>query len=197
MTGVSLDLSLSRIDLGRYILYFMPFKTVRCVMGTLMPANLPTFVRSPSEVVANVKTFAAAVDANTKLQDRLAYVRSWYAFRQKNDWRFAPSKWIGYREITPDGYLTSAHLMDGRKTEALLRRWWQPLDPSSTQHDELLDSLAVFLARYGKQPNSEARITVIEETEPDEENDFADLIVKVVRGLGSAQKARIINALKG
>jgi hypothetical protein len=161
--------------------------------------GIPVLARNPGDVVVSIGAFPEALQGSEELQDRLAYVRAWYALRDgKNGWIFAPSKWAGYRHMTVDVYLdTETNNMDGRKTEALLRKWFMPCNPPSKQYDELLDALTEFLSQYGKQLNAKARITIVEETQTMAEtgDDLVELIVRVVRGLDSARQARIHNAL--
>lgn len=156
--------------------------------------------QSPDDVVACVLAFPAALRDSAELRERLPYARAWYAVRNDGFWVFAPSKWAGYRRMTAEAYLGNAQAsMDGRKTEKHLQQWFSPLDPQSPEHAELHTELAEFLAECGKQPSAVARISVISDTGDETTNkddDLVDLLLRVVRGLDSRQKARIRSALR-
>jgi hypothetical protein len=72
-----------------------------------------------SGVLSNIARFREEVERSRALQKRLAYARSWYAYQdQEGDWRFGPSKFVGYDRMTAEGYIETAEDRDGRRTEA-------------------------------------------------------------------------------
>jgi hypothetical protein len=159
----------------------------------------PRLARNVEEVVENIRNFAPALADSVGLQDRLSYARSWYILQDgKKGPVFAPSKWAGYRNMSPSAYLDNATAMDGRKTEARLRKWSAPIDPQSEQYEALYDKLVALLARYGKQPSAEARIAIIEDAEEslDDDDSLAELIIRVGKRLKSPQRVRISDALR-
>ena len=157
---------------------------------------------APEDVPEGVLTFASAANASKELQDRLPYVRAWYAIRDsEGDWRFAPSKWAGYLHMDPEAYLGSERSsLDGRKTEKRLQQWYHPLDHEFHEYAELRNELAEFLAEYGKEPSAVARISVISnstEAAKEDDDDLVELLVRVVRRLEPGQQARFKLALAG
>lgn len=150
-------------------------------------------VTKATDVIRSISAFNAALDASEGLQERLAYVRGWYAVRNGDgDWAFGPSKFIGYQNLTADEYLTPKSGLDGRKTEAQLVQWFQLVDEDTELYDELWDALIEFLDRYDKEPSRAARISVLDDSRDDfideaDGNDYhskvVNLIVEVARSL--------------
>jgi hypothetical protein len=156
-------------------------------------------VQTPDDVRANVLSFPKALQGNQALQDRLSYARAWYAVHEPDGWVFAPSKWAGYSHMTAATYLGDTEAsMDGRKTEKYLQRWFTPLDDQSPEFAGLRNELTEFVAEYGKQPSASFRISVISDdgSKAKEGDNLVDLLVRVVQGLGVAQKAKLKAALR-
>ena len=108
--------------------------------------DTPLLSHTIDEAVKAIRTFRSALKASSGLQDRLPNARAWFALRDDGRWIFAPAKWVGYRNMTPERYLAnSSTAMDGRKVEKRLRQWFVPLDSHSAQHAELHGALAAFL----------------------------------------------------
>lgn len=147
-------------------------------------------INSPEDAVEGIKTFNEELKKSLGLQERLAYVRSWYAIKTENGWAFGPSKFIGYQGLSADTYLTVR--LDGRKTEAQLANWFQAVDETTALFDELEDALVDYLEGYGKEPSRISRISVIDSSwdaslDDGDENDrnakIVDLLVEVARTL--------------
>lgn len=112
-------------------------------------------------VLANIARFGEEVDNSRALQKRLAYARSWYAYQDDDgQWRFGPSKFVGYDRMTAEGYIDTAEDRDGRRTEVQLQQWFTTIDPESELGTQLSAALYGFLARYGKAPSTKIRINV-------------------------------------
>jgi hypothetical protein len=160
--------------------------------------STPFLVQSVDDAVKAVRTFPSALRASPGLQDRLPNARAWFALPDDGRWIFAPAKWVGYREMTPERYLADASTaMDGRKVEKRLRQWFEPLEPHTPQHGELHGALAAFLGLYDKQPNGVARISLLNAAaSAADRDDLVELLVRVIRRLDRAQQARIRQALK-
>ena len=114
-----------------------------------------------SGVLSNIARFREEVERSRALQKRLAYARSWYAYQdQEGQWRFGPSKFVGYDRMTAEGYIETAEDRDGRRTEAQLQQWFTAVDPESELGTQLSSALYGFLASYGKAPSTKMRINV-------------------------------------
>jgi len=142
-----------------------------------------------------------------KLAELMPYNRAWYALRTKNGWLLGPSKFVGY-VISPDEYLGSAYSaekhgriqrdkaalpLDGRVTEGVLHRWSDLVEQGHPDYDGLHAALNELCGRYGKKPNTLARISIIQ-TDPQSErapvgDDLVALLAAVFRGLTPAQKS--------
>ena len=114
-----------------------------------------------NEFLSNIARFGEEVERSRGLQKRLAYARSWYAYQdQEGQWRFGPSKFVGYDRMTAEGYIETAEDRDGRRTEAQLQQWFTAVDPESELGTQLSSALYGFLASYGKAPSTKMRINV-------------------------------------
>lgn len=112
-------------------------------------------------VLSNIARFGKEVERSSALQKRLAYARSWYAYQdEEGQWRFGPSKFVGYDGMSAEGYIETAEDRDGRRTEAQLQQWFTAVDPESELGTQLSSALHRFLAGYGKAPSTKMRINV-------------------------------------
>jgi hypothetical protein len=112
-------------------------------------------------VLSNIARFGEEVDRSRTLQKRLAYARSWYAYQDdEGQWRFGPSKFVGYDRMTAEGYIDTAEDRDGRRTEVQLQQWFTTVDPESELGAQLSSALYGYLAGYGKAPSTKIRINV-------------------------------------
>ncbi|GEM_PF-901949 len=106
------------------------------------------------QVKRNVVQFNHDIKENEELRKRfLSRYRQWYYIAELN--MFAPSKYIGYKEMNAQKYNNKDDTgADGRKTEAVLRKWFIKKDKP-----ELLEELRNRMLVYGKiKKNSEIHI---------------------------------------
>ena len=114
-----------------------------------------------SQVLENINAFDREMQ-NPKLAEMIAYVRHWYAIQTpEKGWIFAPSKFIGYVEMSSRKYQGDFEELDGRKTETNLKRWFVELPPGDKLAQTLLQELRKIVAQHGKTVNSLARIHVL------------------------------------
>lgn len=125
-----------------------------------MPNEL---VDSPAQAVENILRYQTEVVAEPRLAGRMKQVHVWYAVRSTDEtWLFAPSKFVGYAENNASSYLTSAGERDGRRTEAVLRSWFETVKPLMRRATELADALQSFIEAHGfSGPRKNARICVL------------------------------------
>lgn len=125
-----------------------------------MPHDL---VDSPDQAVENILRYQAEVVAEPRLAGRMKRVHAWYAVCSTDEtWLFAPSKFVGYAENTASSYLTSAGERDGRRTEAVLKFWFETVKPLTRRATELDGALRSFLEAHGcSGPRKNARICVL------------------------------------
>lgn len=125
-----------------------------------MPHDL---VNSPDQAVANILRYQTEVVAEPRLAGRMKQAHVWYAvWSTDKTWLFAPSKFVGYTENTARSYLTNAGERDGRRTEAVLRSWFETVEPLMRRATELADALQTFIKAHGfSGPRKNARICVL------------------------------------
>lgn len=166
---------------------------------------MPKIVRSPVQVIKNIKNFPEALRRNSTLQKRGSYFRAWYATRSENGgWVFGPSKFIGYEEMTSKKYLDNEGDLDGRTTESRLQDWFTEVDSSTSLFDELYLALSDELDAYGKSPSKKVRINILDETRDGQlvsanlsgsHSAIVDLIVAVSKTLPSEHLRDLRNRL--
>jgi hypothetical protein len=163
-------------------------------------------ISSVTQLIDQVRRFNEKADMFAKL---IPYCRSWYALRTEDGWLLGPSKYIGY-DLSPEEYLASPYsteehgrvmqrdkadmLLDGRVTEGVLRRWSDLVEEGHPDYDALHTTLNELCARYGKKPNTLARISIIKSeakvaSVPEFGDEFVSLMVAVYHKLTPAQKS--------
>jgi hypothetical protein len=152
------------VDFGREVLAPQP-RSPRTARTNLAPwgegCRLYAVASDFGGVLSNIACFGTEVERSHALQKRLAYARSWYAYQdEEGQWRFGPSKFVGYDGMTAEGYIETAEDRDGRRTEAQLQQWFTAVDPESELGTQLSSALYGFLAAYGKAPSTKMRINV-------------------------------------
>ncbi len=166
-----------------------------------------SLVTSLRAVRGSIDRFEAELQRSPPLRGRLAYARSWYAYRDaQGRWRFGPSKFVGYEGLTAERYIElSGNGLDGRRTESQLRKWFTPIDPSTPLHEELSSQLSAMLARYRKAPSRKMGISI-----PHEDHDellgegpagsgppMVELMVAVARSLPNSELKLLRKRLMG
>jgi hypothetical protein len=83
--------------------------------------------------------------------------------------------------------------LDGRVTEGVLKRWSELVEEGHPDYESLQSALNALCGRYGKKPNSLARISIIKEGRETSVPAFSDelvpLLAAVFRGLTPARKS--------
>lgn len=148
-------------------------------------------VTDVAQVAENVRRYQAGLPGMAEV---MPYARAWYAMRAEPGWLLAPSKFVGYRNLSPELYLgrdKDRTPLDGRQTEAVLRPWSEPVEPGHPLHAELHGALNDLCARFGKRPNSLARLSLLHTDEGASatfSDDLVALLAAVFNGLSPAQK---------
>jgi hypothetical protein len=149
-------------------------------------------------LVSSVARFKARVREYQKhgaMAAVMPYNRAWYAVRQEKEWLFGPSKFVGYDDLSANDYLATNDSLDGRVTEGVLQKWAEPVEDGHPLYEELHAALDEFCARFGKKPNSLARISIVKAkgeasaSEPMFADELVSLMAAVYRKLSPAQKS--------
>ena len=114
-------------------------------------------VENEDEIKESVRAFNQGVSNTPELQSQLSYFRAWYYLPELN--MVGPSKFIGYKGMTSDIYMTSNET-DGRDTEPVLSRWFFVASEDSPEYSFVENMVENLLARYGKTLNRKARFNV-------------------------------------
>ncbi len=118
-----------------------------------------------NQAVLNISRYQTELKENPGLAALMKQVHAWYAVRTDDSaWLFAPSMFVGYAENTAETYLSRRYVRDGGRTEAILKRWFDVVPPSSRRRTELDSALRQFLNEYGHSgPRKGARVCVLKE----------------------------------
>lgn len=162
-------------------------------------------VSSAAQVADNIRRYNTGA---AKAAELMPYARAWYAIHTSTGWLLGPSKFIGYENMTLEDYLGSpysaeehgrvqrgnnAPVLDGRVTEGVLRRWSELVEKGHPDYDNLHTGLNELCARFGKRPNTLARISILNTAEETVTAKFSDdlvaLLALVFRGLTPAQQS--------
>ena len=170
----------------------------------LLPNDRPKLVNSLDEVIENIKNFSLELESYEEgdgdryvdyVMENMSHYRAWYAYKDEKTgtYLFAPSKYIGYQDMTASKYVETYAYMDGRKTEKVLSEWFEMLDESEKDFDFLNRKLLAVFSATGKTINALFRINVLKREEDNEllEKDLVELIYKVFLGLSDESKALI------
>lgn len=113
-------------------------------------------VDSYTDVVENAKEFHNNI--NEDLIRKLSQFRHWYYIKEID--AFAPSKFIGYKDVTVGGYKAGTKpgqgYMDGRDTVKQLKQWFKPVNDGGL--DFYCEKLKDFLFQYDKKPNKKLQL---------------------------------------
>ncbi len=114
-------------------------------------------VAKVDEVIENVRRFNMDLDARREIISQLSQFKHWYYMPSLDS--FGPSKYIGYRGMDTSRYRRGRD-RDGRRTEAILRKWFVSLPKKGRPWQEMFGRVEQLLLRYGKKPNKNLRIHV-------------------------------------
>jgi hypothetical protein len=109
------------------------------------------------EVIENVHQFNLDLEARTEIINQLSQFKHWYHIPSLDS--FGPSKYIGYKGMNTSRYRRGRD-KDGRRTEAILRKWFVALPGGSRRWQEMFGRVEQLLLRHGKKPNKNVRIHV-------------------------------------
>ncbi len=170
----------------------------------LLPNDRPKLVNSLDDVIENIKNFSLELESYEEgdgdlyvdyVMENMSHYRACYAYKDEKTgtYLFAPSKYIGYQDMTASKYVETYAYMDGRKTEKVLSEWFEMIDESEEDFDFLNRKLLAMFSATGKTINALFRINVLKREEDNEllEKDLVDLIYKVFLGLSDESKALI------
>lgn len=150
---------------------------------------------SAQEAEMAIRGFQVELAASVALQDRLGYARSWYALPVADGFLYGPSKWVGYAGITAMTYIENSKDLDGRKTEAALKSWFEPVGRDTPEHATHLRNLGNVMARFGKTPSAETRFNMFATAPVPEKGDpngpLLDLLVAVALTLPPELRAQL------
>lgn len=115
---------------------------------------MATPVENYQDIVNSVRAFNEGLAEGKGLENKLSYFRSWYYVPELN--AVAPSKFIGYKNMTVDEYITGEGT-DGKVTEPVLSQWFDVLKKGTPEAYYVEILVKDLLAKYNETLNRKAR----------------------------------------
>ncbi|RBA56861.1 hypothetical protein DQ403_13165 [Stutzerimonas zhaodongensis] len=120
-----------------------------------------SLINNVDQAKKNIRQFQIEMESPQQLVGLLGVFQAWYAIADDaGGLLFAPSKFIGYQDLTAQTYREAARETNGRDTEAVLSRWFK--QPEGACEQVLIQELAKWLGRFGKKPNRSVRISTVQ-----------------------------------
>jgi hypothetical protein len=164
----------------------------------------PRLAATPAQVRDSLGTFNEVMESRKdRLKESLiqiiSYVHSWICVfdEETGEPQFGPSKFVGYRDMTPDIYSEHFKLMNGRETERVLEPWVRLVTEADANYDDLHRKLHEFCGRFGTKPRARCRISILtmeaDRRVDDSGRDAAlvELLVKVCETLPAERRQEI------
>ena len=123
---------------------------------------LPKPVENYKDVRDSVSAFTKGLeegDEGKELQNLLSYFRAWYYIPELDADELnavGPSKFIGYKDLSVEEYLTGKDL-DGKVTEPILGKWFNVLIEGTPEADYVESLVERLVLDYHKGVNRKAR----------------------------------------
>jgi hypothetical protein len=158
-------------------------------------------VSSAAQVRDNHATYqremaSSGSPARQALVEVIPYIQSWVAVYDNRQFLFAPSKFVGYRDMTAEMYRRHHKDMDGRVTERVIAPWIRVMGEGGADYDHARDQLFDFCATFGKKPNGRCRLSLLpaghdESRRGDRDSVVAELLVEVFDLLPPVQQQHV------
>lgn len=117
-------------------------------------------VETYEDVVKNARVFSENLKDCVDVKKKLSSFQHWYYFEEID--KFAPSKFIGYQDISFEDYIYGTSrdygYMDGRETELQLSNWFMRIPDE--RKDFYYHKLRRELSSYNKVPNKRTSIHI-------------------------------------
>lgn len=166
-----------------------------------MNQKLPT-VQEVKDIVENMIRWqdAFAKDSDSPLFDSISKATCWHFYKHKGTLIAAPSRFIGYKDMTPEKYMSLMSSVDGKETErAMLKLRREP----TPQENELAEkTLSDLFKIKGRKPNVNAKFFIVEQPEvlnnsllSTTEHETAITIVNMVKSLPPAIRDEVMKNL--
>lgn len=160
---------------------------------------MPDYTETAAELTEAIKNYNNELKLSKALAKRLSNNVSWYFIEVDGEFLYGPSKWVGYKELDADTYisLTDGGELGGQLTEVSLVPLRREVAQNTSEHRLHYGRLTKLLATYGKSPNKRVRFNAVvadEEIEIDEADKEANLVAllgAVIKTLPDSAKAHL------
>lgn len=151
------------------------------------------FIQNTSDLIKNINKFNTVLD-EPGIIDLLGKFRRWYAYKnQDNEWILAPSKFIGYLDVSVDTYLNQNNGFDGRETEKRLQSLSR--EPSKAELKATREKLSQMCASFGKKENKISSIRIIDSVDIPPQDVIVSSLITLINALPIESRKEIINSI--
>ena len=117
-------------------------------------------IESYEDVEKNVRAFNEGLESSQELQSKLSTFIVWYYVPSEDV--VAPSKFIGYRDMTVEKYLLHSGKhgeLDGKQAQDRLkkRQWYRLLDEGTPEYEHVTRKVGELVRKFGKSSKKSAR----------------------------------------
>lgn len=167
--------------------------------------------KSVDSVRRNIDTYWETACTHQDLIKDAARVKQWKAYRTEDgEWRFGPSRFVGYEGMTPKKYLKRKKMgaeggLNGTETEKHLRQWTEDARRNSKLYHQLLDALADFLGEAGARVGNGASFSImmvegssefLNTPDPNQNDIEVEALVTLSKRLTAAQLEKLTRRLE-
>ncbi|MFS6803872.1 hypothetical protein WKE96_13500 [Edwardsiella tarda] len=151
------------------------------------------FIQNTSDLIKNINKFNTVLD-EPGIIDLLGKFRRWYAYKnQDNEWILAPSKFIGYLDVSVDTYLNQNNGFDGRETEKRLQSLSR--EPSKAELKATREKLSQMCASFGKKENKISSIRIVDSVDIPPQDVIVSSLITLINALPIESRKEIINSI--
>ena len=167
---------------------------------------MPDLATTATDALNAIKNLNDNLPNHPDLAERLGQAHAYYILERENEKPlFGFSKFVGYKGLSPEEYLSDYKSLDGRNTEHALAPWFEELKHGSPAYKKFFEELTEWLAHYGKRPRGgekqKVRLMVLRpefcDTDRSEKEDrkLLDLMISVADLLPASQRHELRAAL--
>ena len=132
-------------------------------------AYMERLARNYDEVVKSTKSFSVGLNGDPRLVQRLTDFKVWYYILEID--AVGPSKFIGYRDMTAEFYLSHTGILtkqtqprnrrlDGGATENRLKKWFDVTESGTAEYECVSGKVKELLGQWDKKPKEGSRYNV-------------------------------------
>jgi hypothetical protein len=168
---------------------------------------MPDLVSTIDGLIENIDRYWREAQDHPELIADASKVRQWKCvIGDDGRWICGPSRFVGYKDMTPQTYLALKKDkdggLDGTETEHHLRQWTDPAAPGSKIHGELIHALGSKLAKSQVALNRAAAFStvratrILQKSHEDREQETIEALLVLSRSLTEDGRRALVRRLE-